>query len=450
MNRNLWWRWAAVLLVALLSAALPGSAPAGEPAHDIALPIVLATPGIAFVSDEADLRRAIDQANVVYPGLQIEFLADIVLTAPLPMLDNPDTTIIDIQGHGHTLDGNGHGPILSIGPDTWLTVERLTLTGGAATGADECGGAAFVAGLLSLRHSVISGNSATRGGGLCVIGREDHAQLTLRDTVVSGNTAQLGGGGVLAQAEDGATVHLGIYDSTLSRNRALGGDGGAIHAATRTGKTSTAIRWSAITANFALNGGGLYNAGTAEGAAEAIAQAEIYSSTFSGNVALGDGGAIANYDAPQPPDFPKGRVEVAFITITANTAYRGSGVFNGPDAFFWPFATIIAGNAPEGGDCNQRISSDGYNMDGDGSCQLFAENNDFPRGRPDLLPLALNPPGTTATHALGPASEARDRLSPDDGYCDPMNLDTDQRRVPRPQPIGGSCDIGAYEATADG
>ncbi len=453
---RLW--WAAVLLAPLLlPAARPAPAPAAEPTGHIVLPVVLATPGVAFVSDEADLRRAIAQANTDDPALDIEFLADIVLTAALPLLDNPETTSIELRGNGHTLDGHGHGPILSIGPGTWVTVERLTLTGGAAPGADDCGGAIFVAGLLSLRDSVISGNSATRGGGLCVIGanREDIAQLTLYDSVVNGNTAQLGGGGIFARATGGAAFNVSVYGSTLTRNRTTSGDGGAIHAAADAGTLRTAIWMSAVTGNFAVNGGGLYNVADATGGG--IAEANVYNTTFSGNVALGEGGAIANYvtspideardrvaAGPQRPNIAEARVATNFTTITANTAYHGSGVFSPGDAFFWPTATIIAGNAPGGGDCGQRISSGGYTMDGDGSCQLFEDNDDLPRGRADLQPLAVNPPGATATHALGPNSEARNRVSVDMGYC--QELETDQRGVARPQPAGEGCDIGAYEA----
>jgi predicted outer membrane repeat protein len=448
---RLW--WAAVLLAPLLlPAARPAPAPAAGPTRHIVLPVVLATPGVAFVSDEADLRRAIAQANVDDPALNIEFLADIVLTAALPPLDNPETTIIELRGNGHTLDGHGYGPILSIGPGTWVTVERLTLTGGAAPGADGCGGAIFVAGLLSLRDSVVSGNSAARGGGLCVIGAnlEDTAQLTVYDSVVSGNTAQLGGGGIFARAEGGAAFNVSVYGSTLARNRTTDGDGGAIHATAVNGTLRTAIWMSAVTGNFAVNGGGLYH--VADAAGGGIAEANVYNTTFSGNVALGNGGAIANYvtspideeraaAGTQQRELFEASVEATFTTITANTAYHGSGVFSPGGAFFWAFATIIAGNAPGGGDCGQRIGSNGYTMDGDGSCQLFADNDDLPRGRADLLPLAANPPGATATHALGPSSQARDVVEP--LFCEETL--TDQRGVARPQPAGGWCDIGAYE-----
>jgi hypothetical protein len=62
---------------------------------------------------------------------------------------------------------------------------------------------------------------------------------------------------------------------------------------------------------------------------------------------------------------------------------------------------------------------------------------------PKLLPLAINTPGTTATHALEPGSPARDAIP----FSNPNGSPgTDQRRVIRPQPSGNAdYDIGAYE-----
>lgn len=57
---------------------------------------------------------------------------------------------------------------------------------------------------------------------------------------------------------------------------------------------------------------------------------------------------------------------------------------------------------------------------------------------PALLPLALNAPGATATHALVAGSRAIDA-----GSCSGGSVMQDQRGVPRPH--GAGCDIGAYE-----
>jgi hypothetical protein len=55
-----------------------------------------------------------------------------------------------------------------------------------------------------------------------------------------------------------------------------------------------------------------------------------------------------------------------------------------------------------------------------------------------IEPLALNPPGTTRTHALLPNSPAVNHIPA--GSC----VETeDQRGVHRPQ--GAGCDVGAYE-----
>ena len=137
------------------------------------------------------------------------------------------------------------------------------------------------------------------------------------------------------------------------------------------------------------------------------------------------------------------RVKVFNSTITGNQAAQGSGIFNGELGQVELTGTIVAGNSPDGGDCAAFIASGGYNLDGDGTCGLGA-STDLPEAEADLQPLASWPPGLTATHALGPTSAARDRIPAGQAGC--IAAATDQRGVPRPQPAGGLCDIGAYEA----
>lgn len=80
-------------------------------------------------------------------------------------------------------------------------------------------------------------------------------------------------------------------------------------------------------------------------------------------------------------------------------------------------------------------------MDSDGTCYLTS-TGDLPNTNPLLDPLALNPPGTTQTHALQPGSPATDHIPPGVNGCG-TTVSTDQRGVSRPQ--GGGCDIGSYE-----
>ena len=108
--------------------------------------------------------------------------------------------------------------------------------------------------------------------------------------------------------------------------------------------------------------------------------------------------------------------------------------------------TILASPAV-GNNCEGAFSSAGHNLafsPGDATCDAsLDQSTDLPGVDPDLEPLALNPPGTTPTAALGPASGATDSIP-----APACTVATDQRGVPRPQ--GAGCDIGAFEVEQPG
>ncbi len=79
----------------------------------------------------------------------------------------------------------------------------------------------------------------------------------------------------------------------------------------------------------------------------------------------------------------------------------------------------------------------GDNIDAGTTCGLGTTNGNLENTSPTLDPLALNAPGSTATHALQASSPAIDAAT----GC--AGLTVDQRGEPRPQ--GLACDIGAYE-----
>jgi hypothetical protein len=111
--------------------------------------------------------------------------------------------------------------------------------------------------------------------------------------------------------------------------------------------------------------------------------------------------------------------------------------------------SIVAQN-PDGGDCRNHfgaISSQGYNLDSDGSCHLTAAT-DRPGTDPLLGPLQDNG-GPTFTHALLPGSPALDAIPWGTNGCG-TTLFSDQRWQARPQTAGGACDIGAYEVAVAG
>jgi len=82
--------------------------------------------------------------------------------------------------------------------------------------------------------------------------------------------------------------------------------------------------------------------------------------------------------------------------------------------------------------------SDGFNVVSDNSAAVnFTGPSDLNNTDPMLLPIALNAPGTTRTHALAPGSPAMDHASA------AFAPGTDQRGIVRPQ--GAADDSGAYE-----
>jgi hypothetical protein len=467
MNRYIWLRRAATALPALflLLATLP--APAAAPTHSAVLPVVLAPPGVIAVADAAGLRAAIATANAAGQMPTINLTADITIYAALPPLDNPGAGVATIRGNGHTVDGSGHGPILTVGAATTVVVEQLTLVNGL-TG--DCGGGILVYGDLTLRRSQVRRGYANRGGGICALADGGQATVRLEQSSVSDNAAGDGGGIYARASNSGGGVSLWIVDSTVSGNRATGDYGGGIFAYASTGAVGTRIIRSTVSFNSAPTAAGLFNLGAQDAApvrsATAFATATIENSTFSGNVALEEGGAIGNYTLiwpyperwsqwpeagasigpaapkPLPPGIGFGQVKLVNSTITGNGAGRGSGIFNGELGQVEMSGTIVSDNRPDGGDCAGGIGSLGYNLDGDGTCGL-GQPTDLPRAEADLQLLAPRPPGVTATHALGPNSAARDRIPAGAMGCGAAA--TDQRGVPRPQPAGGRCDMGAYE-----
>src|SRR5216683_245435 len=102
----------------------------------------------------------------------------------------------------------------------------------------------------------------------------------------------------------------------------------------------------------------------------------------------------------------------------------------------------IVGNS-SGGNCYGTITASGANLDTDGSCRSISFTTVTP-AQLNLGPLALNPPGTTATQALLPGSAAINAAT----NCTDVSgnsVTTDQRGVARPDNGESACDIGAFE-----
>jgi hypothetical protein len=110
--------------------------------------------------------------------------------------------------------------------------------------------------------------------------------------------------------------------------------------------------------------------------------------------------------------------------------------------------TIVA-NSPYGGDCDGTMTSNGYNLSSDNTCN-FHQTGDLNNTNPLLGPLQNNG-GPTLTEALLDGSPAIDNGNPS-GCTDGQGhlLNTDQRGMPRPdREDSGGCDRGAYERQSD-
>ena len=252
--------------------------------------------------------------------------------------------------------------------------------------------------------------------------------------VTTGITATISGvtienGSNVTYGEGGGITNLGtltVSNSTFSGNssQTTPGGGGIFNEDTLTVSNITFSGNSAPSGN----GGGIENFGSAT----------VINSTFSGNSSVVDGGGIANF----------GTLTVSFSTFSGNSVESGSsggGIYN--QGTLTLKSTLLA-NESSGGNCyiySGAVTSDGYNLDDDGTCGLTAtgDQSDVTTAAIYLGPLQPNG-GPTSTIALLSNSTAID-ASPVNECTDAFGnvVLTDQRGVSRPQ--GKGCDIGAFE-----
>jgi len=354
----------------------------------------------------------------------------------LPSITSP----ITINGNGATIARSPAATefrIFHVDDFGTLTLRDLTITGGVqscSVSLFNAGGAVVNFGTLRLEGCTVSDNSAGSGGGIA--NAED---ATLINCIIRGNTAGNGGG-----IDNLGTLQL--TNSTVSDNDAF--DGGGIS----NDGTATLVN-STISGNSGpLWGGGFVNWGTATltrcilenntsefgGGINNGEHLTLFNSTISDNTAGDQGGGIYNY----------GEMALNNVTIAGNTAGSdGGGIYCDPSNTVNVKNTLIADNSATTGtgpDCFGNLESYGYNLIEDTSdCTIGGD----PTGNlvgldPKLDPLQDNG-GPTLTHALLSDSPAIDA-----GSCTDISgnlISADQRGYPRPAPLGGNCDIGAYE-----
>jgi hypothetical protein len=384
----------------------------------VAHPVAAATVPITNTLDSGpgSLRQAMYAAN---DGDTVAF-APTVFSVPLTItltsgqIEITKSLRIDGSSAGvvtPTISGNGNARVFTTNAGHYVTLVRLRIVNGHCASCE--GGGIYNVGNLCVYSSVLEGNTADDGGGVFnAVG----AYLYLEHSIVISNSASMGGGIYNAGSLD-------VAISTFTDNSASDVGGGSANVGT------LYILDSTLAGNHGpLYGGGLDNGGTAN----------LINVTLANNSATQDGGGIFN----------RSTLHVTNGTFAGNSP--GPALGGGLDAYDGTATltnTLLAGNG--GANCvteNGNIVDGGHNLDSGGSCGFSASHASFTHVDPRLGLLQINPVGpdssgqAIATLALLPGSLAID--AGDDAECP----STDERGLVRPQPAGGHCDIGAYEA----
>jgi hypothetical protein len=357
------------------------------------------------------LNNTIVSDNTAYSSNSIAHGGGIYNAGNMILIDSTVT-----RNSATTDSGSAHaGGIHNMSPGS-MTLINSTVSDNTAL---SYGGVFNNGGDLTLRNSIVSGNTAGTGSGGGIAYRGGHdGTTTLIDSVVSDNSAAWNGGGI--DAYDGIYT---IENSTVSNNHA-GNIGGGICSVVDAEFTITN---STISDNTAVKrGGGIRSFG---------GPVTITNSTLSGNSAT-QGGGIDNC-AP---------LTLAHVTLYGNTASEGSNLFvaNNVRSVTQITNSLIAGGIG-GPNCadygTNNIVDAGYNLDDDNTCNLTSLTS-LPNTNPLLDDVLANNGGLTETHALLEGSPAIDWIPSGINGCG-GSITTDQRGIVRPQ--GDGCDIGAYE-----
>lgn len=318
-----------------------------------------------------------------------------------------------------------------------LTLVNLHLDNGLVQGA-ACGGALLatrrfpdngVAIYTDLVDSLVTGSTATTGGGICT--GHGH-EVSLTRSTVAGNTASSHGGGIFSS---GAGSRLTLVESTVEGNLA-GGSGGGLRV-----DGSLAISHSTISGNMASTSGGGISATVGN-----KYSATINNSTISANTtqnAEGTGGGIWLF----------GRMTIRNSTLHGNATMAsgsGGGIYLlSTDEYPTQLtltSSLLVGN--QVGKYNENIGSSNQ-VTVSGSHNLIRASaatvtlpGDTRTCPASLRPLADNG-GPTLTQALRMTPVAASNCAFDTGLAGTASFD--QRGDGHPRIVGVAADIGAFE-----
>jgi hypothetical protein len=311
------------------------------------------------------------------------------------------------------IDGGGGGGIAA-NSGASLTVSDSTFSGNTTKATFAYGGGIRSAGTLSVTNTLFTGNSASRGGGLAVLG----GTTSVSGSAFEGNVAAYGGG--IRQSAGTLTV---AATSFTGNGYSSDGDPVTTGGGALSWENGTAdLNGVTISGNWASYGGGI---GLAQGAIR------LTNVTISGNEAGIGGGGIEQSG---------GSLMLTNVTVSNNAAPSLAGGISSENSLISLYNTLVAGNVnADTGDsfnCNKTLAPSSFSLSSDASCGFGPGRDNVD---PLLGPLAPNG-GAVQTQLLRRGSPAIDTGS---GAACPA---TDARGITRPQ--GQACDIGAVEVTA--
>jgi hypothetical protein len=208
--------------------------------------------------------------------------------------------VVTVDGGGGVMvDGAGRSLVFQVDSGVTATIDHLTVTHGSIPEGGYGGGISN-SGTLTVSHSTLSADSASRGGGIY----NDRGILAVSNDTLSANSATYVGGGIY---NNGGTVT--VSSSALSSNSA--GYGGGIE----NSRGTVTVNDSTLSADSALNsGGGIDNSGldASDGTVT------VCGCILSANVCRGDGGGIFN----------SGTLTVTGSTFSGNSAAFGGGIYH--------------------------------------------------------------------------------------------------------------------------
>jgi hypothetical protein len=377
-------------------------------------------------NDSNNCRLPQTACKTIGHAISLASSGDFILVAPAIYTENLTINIsLTMIGAGASttiIDGGGVNRVIVIPSETAkVALWGLTIRNGVSPRFGNNNGPGVLNdGTLTINFCTITNNHhggfGGFGGGIANFGN-----VTINYSTISQNGPMLGGGGIFSEGS------LTINNSTIAANSA-GIGGGIENRNLQNGGAILTIKNSTLSSNTALNGGGIINQGSLV----------IVNSTLSGNTALGEnGGAVTS----------NGTLAAFNTTFADNSAVEGGAIFNNGGT-----ATLqnsIVANSAKGGNCSGGVTSHGYNLSSDDTCN-FSIIGDLNNIDPMLGPLQNNG-GPTQTMSLQSGSAAIDRGNPS-GCTDETGhlLRTDQRGKPRPDlEDTRGCDMGAYERQTD-